>query len=340
MKFKDITNKSKIIYYTHIDLDGVGCAVLLKDVLKDVEPKLNRKHINYNEIDEEIDFISNSINNYTHIIFTDLSFTEDQFVKLVDVVIANPNTQFFVLDHHKTCFFNNHTEMNKLDNLEIIFSNKYSATKLFYRRLTTEYDISKYDKFIELVDVRDLWREDDLALKEKADRLNLLSILLNFDGTITRFLTNPNVEETNNEKDIINNEINISREKINKLISSLNVYIDDNNHYFAYIDSPEVALASNTANSILNAIYALKTNDIVPDMYGSFVDNIKSIKDIEKVEYVAIKLIYGTVSLRSNKKVSDFDVSAIAKACNGGGHSQAAGCPADIFLTKYSMIKN
>ncbi|MBC7196849.1 MAG: phosphoesterase, partial [Deferribacterales bacterium] len=78
-----------ILHVTHNDLDGAGCAVLIKKYL-DVADTV---YLNYDEIDN---YLIKNYNNFNKIIITDLSPTIETAKFLTNYV------ELFFIDHHKT----------------------------------------------------------------------------------------------------------------------------------------------------------------------------------------------------------------------------------------------
>ncbi|MCA1927962.1 MAG: phosphoesterase, partial [Calditerrivibrio sp.] len=78
-----------ILHVTHNDLDGVGCAILVKKCYDFVETF----YLNYDEVDN---FIQNNYNKYDQIIITDISPSEEIFNFLENHI------EIVFIDHHKT----------------------------------------------------------------------------------------------------------------------------------------------------------------------------------------------------------------------------------------------
>ena len=129
---------SKVLI-THTDLDGIGCAILA--IYFDNFDYIYS--INYNSIDDYIDLINLSSEN--QYIITDLSLSEEQFCRI------NKISNVTIIDHHKSSNY-----LQKYKNQFIDVSK--CGTKLFYEKYYKSINKnSKIDKFVEIVNINDLW---------------------------------------------------------------------------------------------------------------------------------------------------------------------------------------
>lgn len=130
---------SKVLI-THTDLDGIGCAILA--IYFDNFDYIYS--INYNSIDEFIDII-NIFSSENQYVITDLSLSEEQFCRI------NKISNVTIIDHHKSSNY-----LQKYKNQFIDVSK--CGTKLFYEKYYKSINKnSKIDKFVEIVNINDLW---------------------------------------------------------------------------------------------------------------------------------------------------------------------------------------
>ena len=130
---------SKVLI-THTDLDGIGCAILA--IYFDNFDYIYS--INYNSIDDYIDLI-NLLSPENQYIITDLSLSEEQFCRI------NKISNVTIIDHHKSSNY-----LQKYKNQFIDVSK--CGTKLFYEKYYKSINKnSKIDKFVEIVNINDLW---------------------------------------------------------------------------------------------------------------------------------------------------------------------------------------
>lgn len=129
---------SKVLI-THTDLDGIGCAILA--IYFDNFDYIYS--INYNSINDCIDSINLSPEN--QYVITDLSLSEEQFSRIDKI------SNVTIIDHHKSSNY-----LQKYKNQFIDVSK--CGTKLFYEKYYKSINKnSKIDKFVEIVNINDLW---------------------------------------------------------------------------------------------------------------------------------------------------------------------------------------
>ena len=163
----------KKLHVTHSDLDGFGNLVLNYYFKEKFDLELS---MNYSDFDRE-DFDYNIFKNFDEVIFTDFSPNQ----KALDIMIEN-NIKLTVIDHHES-FYNlyleNKSKLESLNtnNIEIVFDNKKSGTKLYYEYLVRKHNKSRIPKIVndivELVDTYDLFKTDS-EIWESALSLNRL----------------------------------------------------------------------------------------------------------------------------------------------------------------------
>ena len=150
-------NKNFIL--SHNDLDGYGCIISGIKAFGDVR-YLN---VGYNSVIEKLNYISGIINEIDNIFVTDLSFGEPETIELYKLVKNNPRVKFVYVDHHP---FDNERQKaifekcKEFNNFELVHTEKYSATYIFYKYLVKKGFIEtdeKYDVLMKAINDLDTW---------------------------------------------------------------------------------------------------------------------------------------------------------------------------------------
>lgn len=298
MKINGTARANKVKLFTHTDLDGVGCAVLMKKAYGDL---IDIDLIPANKSDE---FIRNWLSNgqalaYTKLYITDLTID----VTTADLIEKSPlNAQ--LLDHHET----NSGDL-KGRNWCIIGNELQCGTSLVYTFLTMHSDLSvkefqEYEKFVEHVENYDTWKwveKNDKVAKDLSDLLYILGKRTFFE----RFVEDSSVELSRDEKMLLS----VDRDKMKTV------------NYMNKMSYSELKIPY--AGSYI-------TLGIVPG--NRYVNDLASevLAEHSNIDAVAVISIPGVMSLRSNGK---FDVEVLAKVLGGGGHKESSGAfiGADLF---------
>ena len=145
-----------IVNLSHIDLDGVGCQVIINKNFK--KERVEYFNCNYNELESKLDTIESVLKrNKVDVLFiTDLSINEPQMNAIGHICKLNPNTKVVVIDHHPSTKDNIH--LATAPNLEVICNFEYCATKLVYDYFNNEP--KSLNKFVTAVDAYDTWKTD------------------------------------------------------------------------------------------------------------------------------------------------------------------------------------
>ncbi|MGL4344052.1 MAG: DHH family phosphoesterase [Cellulosilyticaceae bacterium] len=157
---------------THTDLDGVGCGILAKLYLKDVDVQF----CSNNSIDERVkEFLVDHEADVTHLFITDVSVNEKiaaQLDQLQDVKVV-------LLDHHHTGLMLNQYSWATVKVETDTF--KHCGTELFYQYieewLKPTHNVI-HEAFVELVRLHDVWEWEEKG----EERSGQLSDLLQFEG--------------------------------------------------------------------------------------------------------------------------------------------------------------
>jgi len=151
-----------ILSVSHIDLDGIGCQIVLNKFYKNT----TNMNINYDKIDEYFYIIDDFIYNHkTEIVYiTDLSFSILQLEKLNDLAIKHFDVNFYFIDHHP---YEDYSHILRPNNLKIFISNKASATLLTYKFISHKFKIKykELEEFISYINAYDIWLQNKKEFK-------------------------------------------------------------------------------------------------------------------------------------------------------------------------------
>ena len=162
-------------HFTHTDLDGYGCAVLLQRA--GITTPERTKFVSYNDLKTEIVNVPKE----SAIIITDLSANQQvmrMFSRFKHVVY---------LDHHTTTEWIAQTRAND-PKMDIIVDTEYCATSITARWLKRR-GIRVEERFVKLVNDHDLWKNE----MPDSDRLNILTSLKGQD--FVPYMVNMDVED-------------------------------------------------------------------------------------------------------------------------------------------------
>jgi len=150
---------------SHYDLDGVGCQIVLRKQFGE----LTTMNTSYGRIDEYLD----NVESFCHrtkpkrVFITDLSFNVELLTRVNRIAEANPDTNFYFIDHHP---FEGEWKHLRRENLTIVISDKASATKLTFLYLKSNFkfqgqNIDKLEQFVHYVNAYDIWLEETPEFK-------------------------------------------------------------------------------------------------------------------------------------------------------------------------------
>jgi oligoribonuclease NrnB/cAMP/cGMP phosphodiesterase (DHH superfamily) len=287
-------NKKKL--FSHTDLDGYGCNIVAKSILKDVDCE----NLNYDNVNQRIKefFINEEYKNYDKVYITDISVKED-----VATIMDNiDNIGVRLLDHHPTAQWLNKYTWATVD-IERD-GEKTSGTKMLYDELENLAEVTIVNKnnifdFAEAVRKYDtwLWKEkyDDIVPKQLNDLFYIFGEK-RFENKIMHYLKSVTyaIDQFISDNDLL---LELEQEKIDRFIESMNKKIIPYN------------IAGYTAGIVFT------------DQYVSELGNRLSTMN---PDYDLIVMIGGdSISYRTTKE--DIDCGQIAKLVGGGGHPKAAG---------------
>ena len=277
---------------THIDLDGVSCAILAKIVFK------NNVDISFvkspNLVNATLDSIEN-LTKFTTIFITDLS-CDSKYVENI--------SNLLLFDHHKTALY-----LNQFDNATVateLNGRTTCGTELFYQYLLKNYQIVPIPFFVELVRLYDTWEWSKFSSKLPYYLNNLLHIkgLNNFIDNYSYSLTFKDVNELN----IFSQD---ERLLLNYYENSINKFIKDKAQY---VHTKLVTINDKSFN----------VGICFTDRHQSMLGNTICVENNVDI-LIMLDLNKNTCALRAVNK--SIDVSDIVKkiTITSGGHQSAAG---------------
>jgi len=154
-----------IISLSHNDLDGVGAQIALSKCYGNILP-LNAA---YSRVQEQLEIMEDMLHtrsNIREVYITDLNITEKEMRFVQDLANLHSHIEFNYIDHHDYTY---DPTTYKTDNLKIMVSKKFCATKLTYlfllkhKGLETDKELKH---FIDVVDAYDLWQLKDPLFTE------------------------------------------------------------------------------------------------------------------------------------------------------------------------------
>ena len=300
----------KIKLFTHTDLDGVGCGIVMKYV-REGKNEIEISHCNYDIIDKEIlEFLDTAdLKEYVAVYVTDISVNEETAKKISDFLYDIREAEYIsfqLFDHHKTAnWLNKYYWANVY---ELLDEQKTSGTELLFQHfmdlgLVEKSKIPILFDFVKIVTNYDTWRWDNMEEQGFISKnVNDLLYIFGRDEFYHRMLSK---FEDSEEFGVF------CLSQTEKLI--LEIKEKEKENYFSY------------KKQSLKIIQILqhKVGVVYADSYPSELGNLLC-KENPEIDYIAIiNMSNCTVSLRTVKE--DLDLGSIAKQFGGGGHPKAAG---------------
>lgn len=294
----------KIKMFTHTDLDGIGCSILLQNVYRNHE--IGVEYCDYNNVNSKVEeFLDlNSAINFDLIFITDISVNEEIANKIQTIVELSKYNKFVLLDHHKTAeWLNKYTWATVEENSEYL-ERKTSGTQMLHEWLISHNaDYIKNNwynskEFIRLVNDYDSWHWNSIGdlLPKKLNGLLYIYGREKFINKVLFELKNC-LSHFNSTDDLLlelkQNEIDLFVETKNKNLKMFNI--------FGY--KTGVVFAESSISELGNRLCKLNP----------------------EIDLVAIVNVNHSVSYRTVKE--NVDVSSVAKVFEGGGHIKASGSP-------------
>lgn len=313
----------KIKIFTHIDLDGIGCAVLA--YLAFGKENVDVEYCNYDDVDDKVEaFMENEdlYRSYDSIFITDISVS-DQVASMIDI-LDKSDCCVRLFDHHGTAL--------RLDNYfwctiyEYLDAVKTSGTELFYlylrNSLSLTYDQTtqnKISRFVSIVRDYDTWRwkelgEDGLVSKQMNDLFHIYGRDKFIELAMKRIMfgTSPlHQDEWFSETDVL---------LLEQKQKDIDIYVEQK--------EKQITVKTDQWGNTYGVIFA--------ERYFSELGNRLCEMHTELAYIAMIDISRGTVSYRTIR--DDINLGTeIAHNYGGGGHPKAAGSTFDILWAMDSI---
>lgn len=325
----------QVHHLSHIDLDGYGAQLVAKECFDDIR----FYNANYGKevevrIQNILDNIKKTNSNDFMILITDLNLTLNEAKFLQDQVnllnTSNKHIKLKLLDHHisgKDC----------ADTFEWYYlDSSICASKITFNILKKEFGFTNetslwLEPFVEMINSADTWQEDNFAFSFGKVALGMIAQSKEF----SRFMFD--------DYDRIF-KFNMLYEAKKYLLDSnnqpiLNASVNLDNNVFLF---KKTLLGGDIQTQTMEEILSLKQTQLLSknkDDYAVFYNGKKGLltymiggisvvanlflKQNSEFDFFMDISSRGNVSLRAN---GNCDVSAMAKACfGGGGHKNASG---------------
>lgn len=299
----------KVVLFTHIDLDGIGCEILFKSCI----PHIQVYRVNY-DFDEDIEYLK-IMKNANIIFISDISISPDTYHTLIllgKIVI--------MLDHHKSAedkyneFYSGRTD--KSIPTKYLIDTTKSGTLLTYEFLLqnlffsnhTGFQIENLKILSDLINDYDLWKFEYSQSKD----MQFLWNSIGSDKFLDKFINgdrNPIDNLSDEDRELIQNNRNRLSESIKSCKDTYKIHKDIDGYTFAIVN-PKGLISLAVAEFI---------------------------KDMDNVDYAVAINSYGpSLSIRSRK----IPINHIAESLNGGGHKLASGCPYPTMMDIAKSVAN
>lgn len=293
-----------IYLFTHADLDGAGCAVLLKRQ----DATVNIRFCNYETLDKTLTSFIDGIANLSSddlLLITDICPSKDICERIDEEVTKKIKVQ--LLDHHKTRSWVAKYPWAK-------FNNGKCGTQL------VEYWLDESDNvthaFVAAVDAWDRWllKSDH---RTRGEELNTLCSFMGLDDFVNRFSKNLVLDQEEPFMTMLTYIEKSKKRYINKVIKDQ--LESARPHLDGYANTFKIFFATDYISEIGNDILAHP--------------------DGEDLKYVVI-ITPGSNRCSLRSREGEVDVSDIAKQFRGGGHASAAGFIIDFKRKITDQIGN
>ena len=309
----------KVLLFTHAeDIDGIGCAILAKQVFRDCEV-IPTKTFEFNKnVGKVIE--SGLIEKFDKVYVTDLCIKEP----LLGEIDRNPilRDKIRVIDHHKSEIVEGN---DKYDFVTITVEKngrKESGTSLFYQFLIDNYGLQSIPILDELVEWTRQYDVYDWVKinNQDARKLHILFEMLGYDKYYelinAKLKSDNSITFTDYEEEVIATYFRNFNNDMNFILSNMVVVpiiIDDIIYRIGYVICP----------------YKYR-NDIN--------DYIRSKGNMQNIDIVGMIMTdRDTVSYR---QINNVDVSKVAVYFGGKGHFAASSNPKENLEFKRMLVKH
>lgn len=293
--------------FTHLDLDGVFSAMLLKLYLR---KDLDHAYCDYSNVNNKIKYFINSkeYKKYDKLFITDISVNEE-VAKLINDKTSE--LEVVLLDHHNTAMWLDNKYSWAKVVVDIEEGKAACGAYLTHEYLKEQEDFhnrywSSMDGIVEKVRRYDTWEWTNIYNDEFPNKLNTLFFILGRDRFVDKFIDKLAVDRTINFDGTDKLLLELEREKIDNYINSLNYNLHKLN------------LTIGTTKYSTGLVFA--------DRYTSEAGN-KLCELNTDMDFVILINTQSGLSFRTNK--DNIDLGKVASHFGGGGHSKAAGAGMD-----------
>lgn len=233
---------SKDVYaITHTDLDGIGCAILLKKAY----PKIKIYMTEYNDLTEVMTYVLQEMKEDDRLFITDISLNPMQ-AKLCE------NIKIQHIDHHSS-------SKSLMDKYSWSFTDiTHCATYHLYNILSVSMILSDYKEFVDLVDNYDTWGFGTQPSEEAKD-LNRLYHMIGAEAMSARFDISGSVKMTKGEEAIVATDKYQEEKYIKECCKKVAESEDLNHNKFIFLAAERYtnALGSELLKRYLEAEYVI-----------------------------------------------------------------------------------
>jgi len=298
--------KNKIQLFSHTDLDGYGCNIVLKSTLG-LFSEIYCKNLGYEEINNRVKefFNSDEFRDYKSVYITDISVNEE-VAEIIEKRINETGIKVKLLDHHQSAL-----KLNKYSWVSVEIEKnheKVCGTSLLYDELNEVINYYFSNKlinngylfdFVENVRKYDTWLWHDKYNDIKPKQLNDLFYILGQERFLEKVISNLKCFKYNTSDFINENKLllELQQERIDKYTEKKN-------------------------NEIIE--YKIGEYSVGVVFAEQFVSELGNKLSLLNPRYDLIAMVGGnSISYRTTK--NNIDCSKVAKLFGGGGHQKASG---------------
>lgn len=288
----DINSAKKSVIITHGDCpDGSACVTFAKALVPGIHVIFGIHKIINDQVMNAVSMVEEG----GVLWITDIVCDKD-FLNMVSTALKNKNAALGIYEHHETrSWLQKYSPPSEMKS-EIVFDNHRCGSKLFYDSYVGKYSIlEKFSEFSKIINDRDLW----LNQEPKGIQLAKLHQIYGDEKFTDRFLNNPKVHFTNDEKVLLNFVYEQEKKRIDSALNRMKLKKDEAGfHYGVVFDTGDSSDLLNAAIEKFNLEYAIML-------------------DLNK----------GKGSIRGK---GNMDCAIYAQNRGGGGHKRASGFPIEF----------
>lgn len=284
-----INPKCKSVIVTHGDCpDGSACVAFAKFLI----PEINVIYGIHKIINDQILGAINLVEEGGILLITDIVCDKD-ILSIVCNALKQKKAMLGIYEHHETRSWLQKFSLPEGMVGEIVFDNYRCGSKILYESYLINYpQLSRYEDFSLVINDRDLWHNKE----SRGIQLAKLHQIYGDEKFTQRFLKDPKVLFTNEEKVLLNYVYEQEKKRIDSALQRMKIKTDSSGFTYG------VVYDSGDSSDLLNAA-------------------------IEKfnLEYaIMLDLNKGKGSIRGR---GNMDCSQFSEARGGGGHKRASGFP-------------